>query len=186
MCWYHTHDLGSHLIIVNQYAYYEKGSTIHSVKQLSHFGLDLDDQSSVIPLHQQHMMTPDQWIISFNIINGLTRMPMQPSTDEDLDRLPHHIVSSDDVWDPTVLDHSINIENDTYYPTRDPTIDEEEFSSLDECTSMTGIYLHHDSCHSDYVCDVYHNKCMNCSGFDLKTTDNFYHLSLQSMIKDQD
>ena len=85
---------------------------LSSVGQLSHFGLDIDDQSSVIPGHKRGMTTPDQWVIPFNIINGLTRMPMQPSTNEDLDKLAHIIITSDDVWDPTVLDHSIDIEND--------------------------------------------------------------------------
>ena len=88
---------------MNQYAYYGKGSTVHSLWQLSHFGVEIDDQSSVIPGHKQHMVTPDQWIIPFNIINGSTDMPMHPSTDE-----PHVIVTSDDIWDPTILDHSID------------------------------------------------------------------------------
>ena len=61
------------------------------------------------------MVTPDQWIIPFNIVNGLTRMPMQPSTDADPDTLPHVIITSDDTFDP-VLDHSIDIENDMYHP----------------------------------------------------------------------
>ena len=30
---------------------------------------------------------------------------MHPSTDDDLDKLPHVIVTSNDTWDPTVLDH---------------------------------------------------------------------------------
>ena len=38
-------------------------------------------------------------------------MPIQPSMDEDLDQLPHVIITSDDIWDPTVLDHLIDIEN---------------------------------------------------------------------------
>ena len=38
----------------------------------------------------------------------------------------------------------------------------------------------------DYVSDVYHNKQVHHSGFDLNTTDNTYCLSLQCMIKDQD
>ena len=50
---------GHVVLIVNQYAYYGKGSTVPSVGQLSHFGLDIDDQSSVIPGHKQHMITPD-------------------------------------------------------------------------------------------------------------------------------
>ena len=97
---------------------------------------------------------------------------MQPSTDEDLDKLPHVIITSDDIWDPTVLDHSINIENYTCHPTMDSMIDEGEFVSLDECTYTTRTYLHHDSCGPNYISDVYHCECMNCSGFDLNTTDN--------------
>ena len=35
---------------------------------------------------------------------------MQASMDEDLDKLPHVIITSDHIWDPTVLDHLIDIE----------------------------------------------------------------------------
>ena len=59
--------------------------------------------------HKQHMVTPDQWIMPFNIIIGLTRTPMQPSMDEDLHKFPHVIITSDDIWDPSVLDYSIDI-----------------------------------------------------------------------------
>ena len=51
---------------------------------------------------------------------------------------------------------------------------------------MTGHYLHHNDYGPNYVCDVYHNECVTCSGFDLNTTDNSYHLSPQHTIKDQD
>ena len=91
------------------------------------------------------MITPDQWIIPFNIINGLTRTPMQPSTNEDLDKLPPVIITSDDKWDPTVLDHLIDIDNDIYHPAMNAMIDAEEFVSLDDCTSVTGTYLQYDS-----------------------------------------
>ena len=132
------------------------------------------------------MITSDQWIIPFNIINGLTRMPMHASMDEDLDHLPHVIVTSDDIWDPTVLDHLIDIENDIYNPTIDSNIDDEDFTSFDECTSATGSYLHHDYYGPNYICDIYHNECITCLGFDLNTTHNSYHLSPQHLIKDQD
>ena len=56
------------------------------------------------------MVSPAQWIIPFDIINLLTRMPMQPSMNEDLDKLPHVIITSDDIWNPTVLEHSIDME----------------------------------------------------------------------------
>ena len=84
------------------------------------------------------MITPDQWIMPFNIMNGSTRVPMQPSTDEDLDKLPYMIATRDDIWDPTVLDCLIDVAMDS-------NIDEEDLTSFDECTSMTGSYLHHDS-----------------------------------------
>ena len=40
------------------------------------------------------MVTSNWWIITFNIVIGLTRMPMQPM-DDDLDTLPHVIITSD-------------------------------------------------------------------------------------------
>ena len=104
---------------MEKYAYYGKGSTVHSVRQLSHFGLDIDNQSSAIVGHKQQMVAPNWWIIPFNIINRLTRMPIQPSMDDNLDILPYVIITSDDIWDSTVLDHSIDFENDVYHPTMD-------------------------------------------------------------------
>ena len=81
------------------------------------------------------------------------------------------------IWDSTILDFLIDIENDVNHPTNDPMIDEEDLTSFDECTSATGTYLHHDSYGPNYVCNVYQNEQVNCSGFDLNTTDNSYHLS---------
>ena len=62
--------LGPIVLSMNQYTYYGKGSTVHSFRQLSHFGLDIDDQSSVTPGHKQCMVTPDHWIVPFNIVNS--------------------------------------------------------------------------------------------------------------------
>ena len=80
---------------------------------------------------------------------------MQPSLDEDLDQLPHVIITSDDIWDPTVLDHLIDIENDIYHPSN---INDEDFASFDQRTSATGSYLHHDDYGPNCMCDVYHNE----------------------------
>ena len=132
------------------------------------------------------MVTANQLIIPFNIINGLTRMPIQPSMDEDLDQLSHVIITSDAIWDATVLDHSIDIENDIYHPAMDSNINDEDCTSFDEHTSKTGSYLHHDDYDPNYICDVYHNDCVTCSGFDLNATDKSSCSSPQSMIKDQD
>ena len=111
---------------------------------------------------------------------------MQHSTDEDLNKLPHILITSDEIWDPTVLDHLIDIENDIYHPVMDPTVDEENFVSFDECTSMTRTYLHHDSYSPNFVWDVYHNECMNYSGFDSNTGDNTWYSCPQCLLNEQD
>ena len=100
---------------------------------------------------------------------------MHPSMDEDLDWLPHVIITSDDIWDPTVLDHLIDIKKDIYHPTMDSKIDDEDFISFYDCTSVTESYLHHDDYGPNYRCDVYDNKCVTCLGFDHNTANISYH-----------
>ena len=97
---------------------------------------------------------------------------MQPPTGDELDNIQHVIMTKIDIWDHTVLNYSIDISNDTYHPAMDSNSDEEEFASLNECTSMAGSYLHYNDYGPDYVCDIHHNEHVTCSGFDLNTTDN--------------
>ena len=54
---------------------------------------------------------------------------------------------------------------------------DEDFTYFDECTSMTGTYIHHESYSLDYIYDVYRNEQVNSSGFDHNTTDDFLYLS---------
>ena len=56
---------------------------------------------------------------------------MHLSTDDNLDWLPHVIVTSDDIWDLTLTDHLIDIENDIYHPAMDSNGDDEYFTSFD-------------------------------------------------------
>ena len=45
-------------------------------------------------------------------------MNIRPYTDDEWSTLPHVILTSDDKWDPTVLDHSIDdddADNDDWY-----------------------------------------------------------------------
>ena len=55
---------------------------------------------------------------------------MKPSTNEDLDQLPHVIITSNDIWDPAILDCSIDVKNDVYHSTMNPTINEDKNLSL--------------------------------------------------------
>ena len=113
MSWYCTHDTGSHHTDHEPY-----GKGVLSILSGNYLTLVLI--LMINPGHKQHMVTPNQWIIPVNIINGLTRTPTQPSMDEYLDKPPHVFVTSNDIWDPTILDCSIDIENDTYHPAKDP------------------------------------------------------------------
>ena len=135
---------GPIVIIMNQYAYYGKGSTMHSIGQLSHFGNTVDDKSAMIPGHQQRMVTVDQWVIPFQCRQGLIRMPMHPPTDEELDTLPTVVFTSDALWEPGVLDHEINVEEDVYHKAMESPEELDEFNSFDPRYNETGHYLHVD------------------------------------------
>ena len=118
---------GPIILIMHQYAYYGKGSTVHSIGQLSRFFLI----SGINP--QGSQATSNEHLIGgsfLSILLALTRMPIHHSMDEDLDELPHVIIMSDDILDSTVLDHLIDIENDIYHATIDPNIDKEDFTSF--------------------------------------------------------
>ena len=67
---------------------------------------------------------------------------MNPSTDEDLDHLPHVIIISDvnDIWSPSVLDHSIDIENDIYHLAMDSNISEDGFASFGRTSSLIALF----------------------------------------------
>ena len=94
--------------IFHQYAHYGQGKTVHSVNQLKHFGLTIDDTPKGLGLGQQCIKTPDGYIIPLSIRNGLPFMDMSPPTDTEIDGYPHVFFTSDLPWDPTILDNEFN------------------------------------------------------------------------------
>ena len=62
----------------------------------------------------QCIHTVDGYVIPHDIINGLPHMKMQPNTDKQLEELPHVILTSNEPWDPRVLDNSSSSEDDWY------------------------------------------------------------------------
>ena len=91
--------------IFNQYAYYGKGNTIHSVNQLLDFGIDVNDRPLKCTNGRQTIVTPEGYTIPLAIRNGLAYMDMHAPSDKEFDSLPHVIFTSDVVWDPSSLDH---------------------------------------------------------------------------------
>lgn len=95
---------GPLIAIMNQYASYGKGKTVHSVPQLASFGLDIDETSRRIG-GKQRMVTPEGYIIPFSIRGGLAHMDMRPPTDKEMATYPHVLLTADMSWDPTILDN---------------------------------------------------------------------------------
>ena len=54
--------------------------------------------------------TVDGYVIPLSIRGGLAYMDMHPPDDEEYDGLPHVILTSDVVWNPTVVDNEIDME----------------------------------------------------------------------------
>jgi hypothetical protein len=99
---------GPAIAILNQYAYIGKGKTIHSSGQLKWFGQDINERSVKVANGKQRILTLDGYAITINIRNGLPYITMRPYTDKERDDLPHVIFTPDSEWDPTVLDHDLD------------------------------------------------------------------------------
>ena len=102
---------GPVIAIMHQYAYHEQGKTIHSSSQLEWYKNEVNDKSSKVKGGEQRIITPDGYVLPLSIRNGLPYLQMKPPTQHDLDTLPHVILTSDEDWDPTVLDHEVDVES---------------------------------------------------------------------------
>ena len=95
----------------HQYAHYGKGKTIHSINQMKHFGILINDTPGVLSGCQPHIKTPDGYCIPISIRNGLPYMDMTPPTDQEMEHYPHVFFTSDMPWDPTVLDSEFSAQD---------------------------------------------------------------------------
>ena len=99
----HTNQ-GDVIGIFHQYAHINKGSSIHSSVQLEAYKQDVNDRSRHTPGGLQRILTVDNYEIPLAIRNGLPYLNIRPFTDHEFDTLRHVIMTSDDDWDPSVLD----------------------------------------------------------------------------------
>jgi hypothetical protein len=88
---------------MHQYAGYGKGHTIHSTSQIQAFHTQVHN-SPQSQGGEQHFITSEGYHISLSYRSGLPYMDMRPPTDDKLQQLPHIILTSDAVWDPSTLD----------------------------------------------------------------------------------
>ena len=98
-------SLGKVIGIFNEYAYFGKGSSIHSSGQLEWFKTLVDEKSIKVG-GTQLITTLDGYSIPLLIRDGLAyATSLGRPTDQDMDTYPHVFFTSPDEWDPSVLDH---------------------------------------------------------------------------------
>ena len=93
-------------LIINEYAYYGKGHTIHSSGQIE-WHKNLVDDKSVKGGGSQHTTTLDGYAFPLKCTGGLMYLSMLGKpTDEELAKYPSVHLTSIHEWDPSVLDYS--------------------------------------------------------------------------------
>ena len=100
--------------IFNNYAYIGKGRTIHSAPQIDHFGHDVNDKSIKVG-GSQRITTKNGYIIPISVSNGLPYISMRPPTDKEMEALPHEIMTSPSAWDPSILDHEFDSDDEDFF-----------------------------------------------------------------------
>jgi hypothetical protein len=103
------------IILHQQYTYAGCGRTIHSSGQLEWYQNDVNDRSIKVQGSLQRITTLDRYAHPINIVSGLPYITMRPyTTDDKWDTLPHDIWTGDTDWDPPILDHTLD-NNDNWW-----------------------------------------------------------------------
>ena len=108
---------GPVIVIMHQYAYLGKGSSIHSCVQLESYKLKVDDKA-ISHGGTQTIETIDGYTHPLDFNNGLPYIPLRPYTDEEWTKLPHVIWTSDTNWVPSKIDKQLT--NDPGWPNSIP------------------------------------------------------------------
>ena len=101
---------GPIIVVMHQYILHGKGCTVHSPAQIENNSVRVDDKSIRIG-GIQSIITTDGYVIPLTIKGGLVHMNIRPFTDMEWDILPHTNLTSEKVWDRTVLDFEHSGEN---------------------------------------------------------------------------
>ena len=62
----------------------------------------------------QRITTADGYIFPLSIKQGLPYLRMRPFTQSEYDTLPHVIMTSDKVWDPSIFDNDVDPNDSSY------------------------------------------------------------------------
>jgi hypothetical protein len=98
------------IVFMNQYAGYGKGHTIHSTPQIWVFCTQVYDSLQSQGGAEQCLITSKGYHIPLSYRSGLPYIDMRPPTEEELQQLPHIILTPDAVWDPSSLDNEFSFD----------------------------------------------------------------------------
>ncbi len=101
-----TND-GPIIVILNQAAHMPEGRTIISSSQMEFFKCQVHEKSPHVTGKIPYVKTLEGYQIPLSIINGLPYMKLRPYTDAEWEKLPKIYLTSDDPWDPSVLDSKV-------------------------------------------------------------------------------
>ena len=122
--------------IFHQYANHGKGQTVHSINQMRHFGIIIDDTPRSFGGNQL-IQTPDGYNIPISIRNGLPYMDMKAPTQDELDSYPHVMFTADTPWDPHVLDNENSLDDpDFITPPAGPSYHPDTINDFGEITTF--------------------------------------------------
>ena len=134
------------IVVIQQYAYIGATfRTIHASIQLEAYQIEVNIKSCKVPGRLQRVKTLDGYLIPLVVLQDLCYMKFRPSTDNDLQELPHLVLTSDDLWDPTVLDCIADTQAEIWYILNDipvpfiqhPFIEYEEYTGTSTTRSCT-------------------------------------------------
>ena len=101
----HTNH-GKKILIMNEYAYYGRGNTIHSPGQIEWFQNTCDDKSFHVG-GKQAITFLDGYATPLQCRTGLMYMNLLGKpTDADLNTFPHVLLAGPHEWEPSVVDYT--------------------------------------------------------------------------------
>eukprot|EP00536_Pseudo-nitzschia_multiseries_P015565 jgi/Psemu1/43065/gm1.43065_g len=132
---YSVSNRGPVIIIFHECAYTGQHPSILSSPQMEAYFLIVDD-TSIKTGGTQVITTTDGHVFPLSICHGLPYLAMRKYTSEEFACLPHVVMTSDQHWDPSILDSAYTPQDDTFiqkYPplaTSLPYQDYDEFGAL--------------------------------------------------------
>ena len=110
-------NAGEVILEFHQYAYHGRHKSIHSCIQLEDNALSVEDRAAHLG-GEQHIQTPEGYILPLDIKNGLPYLNIRPFTPNEWETLPHVHMTRDIVWNSARYDSKPS-ESDEWFEQQD-------------------------------------------------------------------